>query len=94
MIGRNYHGISAFVCAAHETGAAFFYRAMAIFGFFRWTKRGKSGILLDRRKAIQKAIDIAKDNDMVLILGKGICFLHLVFLNFFDFKLGLSSIRK
>ncbi len=28
-------------------------------------------IVLDRRKAIQKAIDIAKDNDMVLILGKG-----------------------
>ena len=24
-----------------------------------------------KRKAIQKAIDIAKDNDMVLILGKG-----------------------
>ncbi len=28
-------------------------------------------IVLDRRKAIQKAVDIAEDNDMVLILGKG-----------------------
>ena len=28
-------------------------------------------IVLDRRKAIQKAIDMAKDKDMVLILGKG-----------------------
>ena len=28
-------------------------------------------IVIDRRKAIQKAVDMAKDNDMVLILGKG-----------------------
>ena len=28
-------------------------------------------IVIDRRKAIQKAIDMAEDNDMVLILGKG-----------------------
>ncbi len=28
-------------------------------------------IVLDRRKAIQKAVDMAEDNDMVLILGKG-----------------------
>ena len=28
-------------------------------------------IVLDRRKAIQKAIDMAKEKDMVLILGKG-----------------------
>lgn len=28
-------------------------------------------IVIDRRKAIQKAVDMAQDNDMVLILGKG-----------------------
>ena len=28
-------------------------------------------IVIDRREAIQKAIDMAEDNDMVLILGKG-----------------------
>ena len=28
-------------------------------------------IVLDRRKAIQKAIDMAKEKDMILILGKG-----------------------
>ena len=28
-------------------------------------------IVIDRRKAIQKAVDMAGDNDMVLVLGKG-----------------------
>ena len=28
-------------------------------------------IVIDRRKAIQKAVDMAEDNDMVLVLGKG-----------------------
>ena len=28
-------------------------------------------IVIDRREAITKAIDMAKENDMVLILGKG-----------------------
>jgi len=35
------------------------------------TKHTNYEIVLDRREAIQKAINMAQDNDMVLILGKG-----------------------
>jgi len=33
--------------------------------------RNNYEIVIDRREAIKRAIDIAKDDDMVLILGKG-----------------------